>query len=125
MCKPPRYIEIFKSSRAEVRTHYDPPRKLMAMQRPGPYDRPGVGRGYNSLGRGSGFERMRRGAYGGGKHAILFLYLKHLSCDVTRFTSVCILHYGLQAMVDMMTTMGIMMAMALDPIDLEEVSIVS
>ncbi|XP_053149756.1 heterogeneous nuclear ribonucleoprotein H isoform X3 [Hemicordylus capensis] len=60
-----RYIEIFKSSRAEVRTHYDPPRKLMAM-RPGPYDRPGVGRGYNSLGRGSGFERMRRGAYGGG-----------------------------------------------------------
>ncbi|XP_028574072.1 heterogeneous nuclear ribonucleoprotein H isoform X6 [Podarcis muralis] len=61
-----RYIEIFKSSRAEVRTHYDPPRKLMAMQRPGPYDRPGVGRGYNSLGRGSGFERMRRGAYGGG-----------------------------------------------------------
>ncbi|XP_025919115.1 heterogeneous nuclear ribonucleoprotein H isoform X6 [Apteryx rowi] len=61
-----RYIEIFKSSRAEVRTHYDPPRKLMAMQRPSPYDRPGVARGYNSLGRGSGFERMRRGAYGGG-----------------------------------------------------------
>ena len=25
-----RYIEIFKSCRAEVRTHYDPPRKLMA-----------------------------------------------------------------------------------------------
>nr|BAG57470.1 unnamed protein product [Homo sapiens] len=61
-----RYIEIFKSSRAEVRTHYDPPRKLMAMQRPGPYDRPGAGRGYNSIGRGAGFERMRRGAYGGG-----------------------------------------------------------
>uniref|UniRef100_A0A8C9ELG2 RRM domain-containing protein n=1 Tax=Pavo cristatus TaxID=9049 RepID=A0A8C9ELG2_PAVCR len=60
------YIEIFKSSRAEVRTHYDPPRKLMAMQRPGPYDRPGLTRGYNSLGRGSGLERMRRGAYGGG-----------------------------------------------------------
>lgn len=72
VCKPSRYIEIFKSSRAEVRTHYDPPRKLMAMQRPGPYDRPGVGRGYNSLGRGSGFERMRRGAYGGGKEAQLF-----------------------------------------------------
>ncbi|XP_068133513.1 heterogeneous nuclear ribonucleoprotein H-like isoform X2 [Hyperolius riggenbachi] len=34
------------------------------MQRPGPYDRPGVGRGYNTLGRG--FDRMRRGAYGGG-----------------------------------------------------------
>ncbi|KAM4748537.1 heterogeneous nuclear ribonucleoprotein H-like isoform 2-T2 [Rhinophrynus dorsalis] len=58
-----RYIEIFKSSRAEVRTHYDPPRKLFGMQRPGPYDRPGAGRGYN-LGRG--FDRMRRGAYGGG-----------------------------------------------------------
>ncbi|RMB96735.1 hypothetical protein DUI87_26800 [Hirundo rustica rustica] len=60
-----RYIEIFKSSRAEVRTHYDPPRKLLAMQRPGPYDRPGLTRGYNSLGRGSSLERMRRGAYGG------------------------------------------------------------
>ncbi|KAJ8784194.1 hypothetical protein J1605_008524 [Eschrichtius robustus] len=61
-----RYIEIFKSSRAEVRTHYDPPRKLMAMQLPGPYDRPGTGRGYNGFGRGAGFERMRCGAYGGG-----------------------------------------------------------
>ncbi|CAI9612080.1 unnamed protein product [Staurois parvus] len=59
-----RYIEIFKSSRAEVRTHYDPPRKLFGMQRPGPYDRPGVGRGYSTMGRG--FDRMRRGAYGGG-----------------------------------------------------------
>ena len=39
----------------------------MAMQRPGPYDRPGAGRGYNSIGRGAGFERMRRGAYGGGR----------------------------------------------------------
>ncbi|KAM9313385.1 heterogeneous nuclear ribonucleoprotein H2-like [Gastrophryne carolinensis] len=58
-----RYIEIFKSSRAEVRTNYDPPRKLIGMQRPGPYDRPGAGRGYNSMGRG--FDRMRRGAYGG------------------------------------------------------------
>ncbi|XP_053573201.1 heterogeneous nuclear ribonucleoprotein H isoform X1 [Bombina bombina] len=58
-----RYIEIFKSSRAEVRTHYDPPRKLFGMQRPGPYDRPGAGRGYNNMGRG--MDRMRRGAYGG------------------------------------------------------------
>uniref|UniRef100_A0A286XSE9 RRM domain-containing protein n=1 Tax=Cavia porcellus TaxID=10141 RepID=A0A286XSE9_CAVPO len=57
---------IEHSSRAEVRTHYDPPRKLMAMQQPGPYDRPGAGRGYNSIGRGAGFERMRHGAYGGG-----------------------------------------------------------
>ncbi|XP_069508784.1 heterogeneous nuclear ribonucleoprotein H isoform X2 [Ambystoma mexicanum] len=61
-----RYIEIFKSSRAEVRTNYDPPRKLMNMQRPGPYDRPGTGRGGYSMGRGAGFDRMRRGGYGGG-----------------------------------------------------------
>ena len=61
-----RYIEIFKSSQAEVRTHYDPPRKLMAMQRPGPYDRPAAGREYNSIGRGAGFERMRHGAHGRG-----------------------------------------------------------
>ncbi|KAJ8276283.1 hypothetical protein COCON_G00080350 [Conger conger] len=60
-----RYIEIFKSSRAEVRTHYEPPRKAMGMQRPGPYDRPGGGRGYNSAGRGGSFDRMRRGGYGG------------------------------------------------------------
>nr|KAF6460395.1 hypothetical protein HJG59_006380 [Molossus molossus] len=61
-----RYIEIFKSGQAEVRTHYDLPRKLMAMQRSGPYDRPGAGRGYNSIGREAGFGRMRHGAYGGG-----------------------------------------------------------
>lgn len=62
-----RYIEIFKSSRAEVRTHYEPPRKGMGMQRPGPYDRPsGGGRGYNGMSRGGSFDRMRRGGYGGG-----------------------------------------------------------
>ncbi|KAI1898415.1 hypothetical protein AGOR_G00072100 [Albula goreensis] len=60
-----RYIEIFKSSRAEVRTHYEPPRKAMGMQRPSPYDRPGGGRGYNSMARGGSFDRMRRGGYGG------------------------------------------------------------
>ncbi|XP_063059831.1 heterogeneous nuclear ribonucleoprotein H1, like isoform X3 [Engraulis encrasicolus] len=63
-----RYIEIFKSSRAEVRTHYEPPRKPMGMQRPGPYDRPsgGGGRGYNNgMSRGGSFDRMRRGGYGG------------------------------------------------------------
>ncbi|XP_052010868.1 heterogeneous nuclear ribonucleoprotein H isoform X2 [Xyrauchen texanus] len=65
-----RYIEIFKSSRAEVRTHYEPQRKVMGMQRPGPYDRPGGGRGYNSMGRGASFERVRRGGYGGdGRYA--------------------------------------------------------
>ncbi|XP_077089549.1 heterogeneous nuclear ribonucleoprotein H1, like [Siphateles boraxobius] len=62
-----RYIEIFKSSRAEVRTHYEPPRKGMGMQRPGPYDRPsGGGRGYNGMSRGGSFDRVRRGGYGGG-----------------------------------------------------------
>lgn len=64
---PCRYIEIFKSSRAEVRTHYEPQRKVMGMQRPGPYDRPGGGRGYNNMGRGVSFERVRRSGYGGGK----------------------------------------------------------
>lgn len=63
-----RYIEIFKSSRAEVRTHSEPPRKGMGMQRPGPYDRPsGGGRGYNGMSRGGSFDRVRRGGYGGGE----------------------------------------------------------
>ncbi|CAB1353063.1 unnamed protein product [Coregonus sp. 'balchen'] len=67
-----RYIEIFKSSDAEVRTNYEPPRKTMGgMQRPGPYDRPGGGggggRGYNGMSRGGSFDRMRRGGYGGGE----------------------------------------------------------
>ncbi|KAJ3588668.1 hypothetical protein NHX12_009522, partial [Muraenolepis orangiensis] len=39
-----RYIEIFKSSRTEVRTHYEPQRKV-GVQRPGPYDRPSGGGG--------------------------------------------------------------------------------
>ncbi|KTF92765.1 hypothetical protein cypCar_00020767 [Cyprinus carpio] len=61
------YIEIFKSSRAEVRTNYEPPRKGVGMQRPGPYDRPsGGGRGYNGMSRGGSFDRVRRGGYGGG-----------------------------------------------------------
>jgi hypothetical protein len=90
----------------------------MAMQRPGPYDRPGAGRGYNSIGRGAGFERMRRGAYGGGMDVILcklgpvclgiFFWLKlHL--------------FVFQAMEAMMITMATMMAMDLDQIGLEEV----
>ncbi|XP_057706065.1 heterogeneous nuclear ribonucleoprotein H isoform X1 [Corythoichthys intestinalis] len=62
-----RYIEIFKSSRAEVRTHYEPQRKPMGMQRPSPYDRPSGGRGgYNMMNRGGSYDRMRRGGYGGG-----------------------------------------------------------
>ncbi|XP_029367706.1 heterogeneous nuclear ribonucleoprotein H isoform X3 [Echeneis naucrates] len=69
-----RYIEIFKSSRAEVRTHYEPQRKPMGMQRPGPYDRPSAGRGYNLMGRGGSYERMRRGGYGA-EHRYVELFL--------------------------------------------------
>lgn len=61
-----RYIEIFKSSSAEVRTDYEPQRKPMGMHRPGPYDRPSGVRGYNMMSRGGSYERMRRGGYGGG-----------------------------------------------------------
>uniref|UniRef100_UPI00398F1C79 heterogeneous nuclear ribonucleoprotein H2-like isoform X2 n=1 Tax=Pristiophorus japonicus TaxID=55135 RepID=UPI00398F1C79 len=64
-----RYIEIFRSSRGEVRAYHDPPRRLMG-QRPGPYDRPMGGRtGYGGPGpmRGDMFDRSRRGSgYGGG-----------------------------------------------------------
>ena len=66
------YIEIFKSSRAEVRTHYEPQRKVGGGGggRPGPYDRPsgggGGGRGsYNGMNRGGGAVDRRRGGYGG------------------------------------------------------------
>lgn len=38
----------------------------MGMQRPSPYDRPSGGRGYNMMGRGGSYDRMRRGGYGGG-----------------------------------------------------------
>lgn len=64
-----RYIEIFKSSRNEIRSSYDPPRRIMGGQRPGPYDRPmGGGRGaYYGAGRGNMYDRMRgSGGYGGG-----------------------------------------------------------
>lgn len=106
-----------------MRTHYDPPRKLMAMQRPGPYDRPGVGRGYNNLGRGSGFERMRRGAYGGGNQSFRILKSNFPAMNVC-----CKVHFvysGLQAMVAMMIIMAIMMDMALGLIALEEVRILA
>ncbi|KFP35115.1 Heterogeneous nuclear ribonucleoprotein H3, partial [Chlamydotis macqueenii] len=60
-----RYIEIFKSSKSEIRGFCDMPRRMMGQQRPGPYDRPLGGRGgYYGAGRGSMYDRMRRG--GGG-----------------------------------------------------------
>uniref|UniRef100_G3UDX7 RRM domain-containing protein n=1 Tax=Loxodonta africana TaxID=9785 RepID=G3UDX7_LOXAF len=59
-----KYVEVFKSNQAEVRTNYDPPHKLMAMQQLGP-SRTWGWRGYNSIYRGAGFERMRHGGYGG------------------------------------------------------------
>ncbi|XP_078499332.1 heterogeneous nuclear ribonucleoprotein H3 isoform X1 [Lissotriton helveticus] len=62
-----RYIEIFKSSRSEIRGANDPPRRMMG-QRPGPYDRPIGGRGgFYGAGRGNVYDRMRGGGgYGGG-----------------------------------------------------------
>ncbi|XP_069466701.1 heterogeneous nuclear ribonucleoprotein H3 isoform X1 [Ambystoma mexicanum] len=61
-----RYIEIFKSSRSEIRGSYDPPRRMMG-QRPGPYDRPIGGRGgFYGAGRGNMYDRMRGGGGGGG-----------------------------------------------------------
>ncbi len=102
-----RYIEIFKSSRAEVRTNYEPPRKGMSMQRPGPYDRPsGGGRGYNGSSRGGSFDRVRRGGYGGGEtsffcqcatvlcfsHPFLYIYIFiYIYIYIFFFTCVCFL----------------------------------
>uniref|UniRef100_A0A4W3IFD6 Heterogeneous nuclear ribonucleoprotein H3-like n=1 Tax=Callorhinchus milii TaxID=7868 RepID=A0A4W3IFD6_CALMI len=63
-----RYIEIFRSSRGEIRAFHDPPRRLMG-QRPGPYDRPMSGRsGYGGPGpMRDMFDRARRGSgYSGG-----------------------------------------------------------
>ncbi|XP_028844985.1 heterogeneous nuclear ribonucleoprotein H3 isoform X2 [Denticeps clupeoides] len=65
-----RYIEIFKSSRNEIRAYYEVPRRMMA-QRPGPYDRPMMNRGgffTPAQGRGGGvMEQMRGGGgYSGG-----------------------------------------------------------
>lgn len=69
-----RYIEIFKSSRNEIRAYYEVPRRGMGAQRPGPYDRPmmsGPRGGFfgPSPGRGATMmDNMRSGGgYGGGK----------------------------------------------------------
>ncbi|XP_056878293.1 heterogeneous nuclear ribonucleoprotein H3 isoform X1 [Takifugu flavidus] len=68
-----RYIEIFKSSRNEIRAYYELPRRGMGGQRPGPYDRPmisGPRGGFFGPGPGHGgslMEPMRSGGgYGGG-----------------------------------------------------------
>ncbi|XP_072165120.1 heterogeneous nuclear ribonucleoprotein H2-like isoform X1 [Diadema setosum] len=62
-----RYIEVFQCNSSEVRRFNSNPGKFRGgMNRPGPYDRAGVGMGAGNLGRGrmrnSGFERR----YGGG-----------------------------------------------------------
>ncbi|POI22861.1 hypothetical protein CIB84_013391 [Bambusicola thoracicus] len=60
-----RYIEIFQSSKSEIRGFSDMPRRMMGQQRPGPYDRPLGGRGgYYGAGCGSMYDRVRQG--GGG-----------------------------------------------------------
>lgn len=76
-----RYIEIFKSSRNEIRAYYELPRRGMGGQRPGPYDRPMMGGprgGFFGPGPGRGgalMETMRSGGgYGGGKQSFVFLY---------------------------------------------------
>ncbi|XP_033004860.1 heterogeneous nuclear ribonucleoprotein H3 isoform X3 [Lacerta agilis] len=80
-----RYIEIFKSSKSEIRGFYDPPRRMMG-QRPGPYDRPMGGRGgYYAAGRG----RMGGHGYGGagdassGFHGGHFVHMRGLPFRAT------------------------------------------
>ncbi|XP_029496053.1 heterogeneous nuclear ribonucleoprotein H3 [Oncorhynchus nerka] len=63
-----RYIEIFKSSRNEIRAYYELPRRMMG-QRPSPYDRPIMERGgfFPGPGRGGALlDQMRGGGYSGG-----------------------------------------------------------
>ncbi|XP_077376105.1 heterogeneous nuclear ribonucleoprotein H3 isoform X2 [Festucalex cinctus] len=68
-----RYIEIFRTSREEVRDYLDEPRRVVGAQRPGPYDRPvmeGPRGGYFGSGQsrsGALMDSMRGGGgYGGG-----------------------------------------------------------
>uniref|UniRef100_A0A1A8H4G1 Heterogeneous nuclear ribonucleoprotein H3 (2H9) n=1 Tax=Nothobranchius korthausae TaxID=1143690 RepID=A0A1A8H4G1_9TELE len=66
-----RYIEIFKSSRWEIKFHHEVPRRGAASQRPGPYDRPVMsgskGSLYGASRSGALMDSMRSGGgYGGG-----------------------------------------------------------
>lgn len=66
-----RYIEIFKSSRNEIKAYYEVPRRGLGGQRPGPYDRPSMtgprGGFYSpSPGRGGSLMDNIRGGGGGG-----------------------------------------------------------
>ncbi|KAK2083857.1 hypothetical protein P7K49_039093 [Saguinus oedipus] len=61
-----RYIEGFKSSQEEVRSHSEPSLKFMSVQQPGPYDQPGTARRYIGIVKQAGLERMRPGAYSAG-----------------------------------------------------------
>ncbi|XP_043111594.1 heterogeneous nuclear ribonucleoprotein H3 isoform X1 [Puntigrus tetrazona] len=61
-----RYIEIFKSSRNEMRAYYEVPRRMMG-QRPSPYDRPMMGRGgFFGPGPGRGSAALDQMRSGGG-----------------------------------------------------------
>ena len=61
-----RYIEVFRSSYAEIR----PVKGGPASNRPTPYDRPGAEHGGYGFNRQSGYERQYRGARGRGGHTV-------------------------------------------------------
>lgn len=89
-----RYIEIFKSSRNEIRAYYELPRRGMGGQRPGPYDRPMMGGprgGFFGPGPGRGgalMDTMRSGGgYGGGKQSFVFLHTGIFGTDQLHFCS--------------------------------------
>uniref|UniRef100_A0A674PN31 Heteroous nuclear ribonucleoprotein H3 n=1 Tax=Takifugu rubripes TaxID=31033 RepID=A0A674PN31_TAKRU len=91
-----RYIEIFKSSRNEIRAYYELPRRGMGGQRPGPYDRPMISETLKSvtsvfLGMGGhGYSGQNDG--GPGFHSGHFVHMRGLPFrategDVAKFFS--------------------------------------